>query len=62
MLVLSRKPDQSIKIGDQIEIRIVRVAGGHIWLGIDAPRHVRILVKRDSIVEPRRGSSRVNET
>lgn len=51
MLVLSRHPDESLKIGDQIEIRVLRVASGRVWLGIDAPRHVQIV--RDEIRGPR---------
>ena len=42
MLVLSRKKDQSIMIGDDIEITIVSVEGDQIKLGIDAPRNVDI--------------------
>jgi len=43
MLVLSRKDGQSIRIGDQIEITIVRVKGQQVRIGIDAPRDERVL-------------------
>lgn len=43
MLVLSRKPDESIKIGEQVQVRVIRIARGRVWLGIDAPRHLRII-------------------
>ncbi|WP_141604112.1 carbon storage regulator CsrA [Terrilactibacillus laevilacticus] len=42
MLVLTRKLGQSIKIGDDIEIKIVGVDGDQIKLGIEAPREVEI--------------------
>ena len=42
MLVLTRKKDQSIMIGDDIEITIVSVEGDQIKLGINAPRNVEI--------------------
>lgn len=43
MLVLSRKANQSIKIGDNIEVTVLGVSGGRVRLGISAPEHVRIL-------------------
>lgn len=42
MLVLARKRDQSIMIGDDIEIIIVDVHGDQVKLGITAPRHVPV--------------------
>ena len=42
MLVLSRKRDESIIIGDDIEIVIVDVRGDKVRLGINAPRAVSV--------------------
>jgi carbon storage regulator len=42
MLVLSRKINESIIIGEDIEIRIVDVSGKSVKLGIDAPRDVTV--------------------
>lgn len=42
MLVLTRRINESIKIGDDIEITILSVSGEQIKIGIDAPRHVEI--------------------
>jgi len=42
MLVLSRQRDQSIMIGDDIEITIVDVRGDKVRVGINAPRHVSV--------------------
>ncbi len=42
MLILNRKAGESIRIGDDIEIKIVSVEGGQVKVGIDAPRNVSI--------------------
>ncbi len=42
MLVLARKPNQSIMIGDDIEIRIVDIKGDQVKIGINAPRTIRV--------------------
>ncbi len=42
MLVLSRKKDESIMIGDQIEIKILAVEGEQVKLGIVAPKTVKV--------------------
>ncbi|WP_432357510.1 carbon storage regulator CsrA [Sporosarcina sp. UB5] len=43
MLVLSRKTNETIKIGNDIEIRILEVKGDAIRIGIEAPKSVDIL-------------------
>lgn len=42
MLVLSRKTNESIMIGDSIEVKIVDVIGRTVKLGIEAPRDVAV--------------------
>ncbi len=42
MLVLSRKTDEDIRIGDQIIVRVLGVKDGQVKLGIEAPRSVRV--------------------
>lgn len=43
MLVLSRKSNEIIKIGDDIELRILEVKGDSVRIGIEAPKSVEIL-------------------
>lgn len=43
MLVLSRKINETILIGDNIEIVVVAVSGDNVRLGIKAPKDVKIL-------------------
>jgi carbon storage regulator len=42
MLVLSRKRDEKIVIGDEIVITIVEIRGDKVRLGIEAPPHVPV--------------------
>lgn len=42
MLVLSRRPEQSIKIGDDVTILVVEIRGDVVRLGIEAPATVGI--------------------
>ncbi len=42
MLVLSRQKDESIIIGDDVEVIIVDVRGDKVRLGINAPREIPV--------------------
>ena len=42
MLVLSRQRDETIMIGDEIEITVVDIRGDKVRLGINAPRSVQV--------------------
>jgi len=43
MLVLTRRTGQSLRIGDSIELQVVRIEGDRVVLGIIAPPTVRVL-------------------
>jgi len=50
MLVLSRKLNETIQIGDQITLRVVQIRGNRVRLGIEAPADVRVI--RSELLEP----------
>jgi carbon storage regulator len=62
MLVLSREVGEGIKIGDQIEVTVVRISSGVVRIGIEAPSATPIfraelqeeleIMSRESIAEP----------
>ncbi|QDS95385.1 hypothetical protein FF011L_41810 [Roseimaritima multifibrata] len=43
MLVLSRKLNEKIQLGDNITVTVLRIQGNTIRLGIEAPREVRVV-------------------
>lgn len=53
MLVLARKTDQAILLGDGIRIVILGVSGDRVRIGIEAPREIPILRQelRDAVEE-----------
>ena len=42
MLILSRKIEEGIKIGDSITVKILGIHEGQVKIGIDAPRDVKV--------------------
>lgn len=50
-LILSRRPSESVKIGDEVTVTVLGVKGNQVRFGIDAPRNVR--VDREEIRERR---------
>jgi len=64
MLVLSRKPGEGIRIGDQVVVTVVRVGPNNVRIGIKAPDSVNIV--RDELLisesQDRREGSQVVST
>lgn len=63
MLVLTRKIDQEICVGDDIVIKITDIRGDKVRIGIDAPRDVKILRReaKDKIAKARQDGTLRNE-
>jgi len=49
MLVLARKVDESIVIGDDIIVKVIAIENGVVKLGIDAPKDIAII--RDELIQ-----------
>ncbi len=68
MLVLTRKVNESIIIGDDIEITVVEIKGDHVKLGITAPRNITVhrkevylAIQRENIVAARSDVDKLSE-
>lgn len=42
MLVITRKPTETIMIGDNVKIKVLGVKGSQVRIGIDAPKDVAV--------------------
>jgi carbon storage regulator len=61
MLVLTRKPNQSIMIGDDIEVSVLSVVGDKVRIGIHAPQEVPVF-RTEIYVEIQREQSEGTRT
>jgi len=64
MLVLSRRLNESIQIGDDVEVTVIDVRGDVVRLGIKAPQSTQIWRKElwDAIVEENRKAAQKSKT
>jgi carbon storage regulator len=60
MLVLTRKLMEKLYIGDNVCVTVVRLEGGQVRLGIEAPREV--VVVRAELIDGREPTPRPGET
>ncbi len=60
MLVLTRKANQSIMIGDDIEVSVLAIMGEKVRIGIDAPRDVPVF-RKEVYLEIQAGREQTDE-
>jgi len=65
MLVLTRKSNQSIMIGDDVEVSVLSIMGEKVRIGIQAPRDVPVFrkevyleIQQEQVAAPGEGSRR----
>lgn len=58
MLILSRKTEETIRISEDIVIKVLRISGGQVKLGITAPDNVRI-AREDNPIDPKNWPKKV---
>lgn len=47
MLIMTRRADQTIRIGNDIVVTVVKVRGKQVWIGVEAPPDVEIYREED---------------
>lgn len=62
MLILSRKINEKVLIGDDISVSIIEIRGDQVRLGIDAPKKVKVFRQEvfDAIMAENREASKSN--
>ena len=57
MLILTRRPTETLVIGDNVTITVLDIRGGRVRIGVNAPRE--IIVNREEILEKTRRGHRM---
>jgi carbon storage regulator len=52
MLILSRRPDESLKLGDDVTTTILGARGSTVGISVDAPKSLPVHRKRDLRADP----------
>ncbi len=62
MLVLTRKPNQSIMIGDDVEVSVLSVVGEKVRIGIHAPHDIPVFRTEIYVEIQREGNEQSNSS
>jgi carbon storage regulator len=59
MLILSRKIDEKIMIGDNISVSVIEIRGDQVRIGVDAPKTVKVYRREvyDAILEENKAAA-----
>ena len=53
MLILTRRPGESIQIGEEVTVRVLAVNGSQICIGVEAPKETNI-VRTELLDKPKK--------
>jgi carbon storage regulator len=42
MLILTRRPEESLQIGPDVEVKVLRIKGGQVVIGVTAPKSIEV--------------------
>lgn len=59
MLILTRRPQETIRVGDEVTITVLGVEGSKVRIGINAPRHIS--VDRQEVYERKQREAHASE-
>ena len=60
MLILTRRPQETLVVGDNIKVQVLGVKGGQVRLGVEAPREVPVY-REEIWVRIKRDKSKAGE-
>ena len=55
MLVLTRKVDEAVVLGDHIKVKVIQIRGKQVRLGIEAPPGILIIREEENLYERAKG-------
>jgi carbon storage regulator len=60
MLILSRKVNEKVVIGDDISVSIIEIRGDQVRIGVDAPKKIKVFRQEvfDAIMEQNKAASK----
>ncbi len=61
MLVLSRKAGERIWIGDDISVTVVRISGGGVRIGVEAPKEMPVVREELKLKMDQEGSAECDD-
>lgn len=56
MLVLTRKVDEAVILGDHIKVKVIQIRGKQVRLGIEAPPEILIIREEENLYKPAKRS------
>jgi carbon storage regulator CsrA len=62
VLILTRKVDEAVVIGDHIKVKVIQIRGNQVRLGIEAPPGLLILREEEKLSERAKGNCTMPKT